>query len=153
MPRYWLMKSEPSTYGIDDLRARPRQTDCWDGVRNYQARNMLRDEIRPGDLAFFYHSSCAEPGIVGIMKITGAGRPDPTAFEPRDHHYDPERSPTAPRWYVVEVRLERKLKRTITLTELKRYPELSGLPLLKRGNRLSVMPVEAKHWQFILSLV
>lgn len=150
--RYWLMKSEPDAFGIDDLMRRPRQTEHWDGVRNYQARNMLRDDMRQGDQAFFYHSSCDEPGIVGIIDIVRAGYPDFTAFDPENHHYDPKSTPEAPRWFMVDVRFRRKLKRTISLAELKQQPALADLSLLRRGNRLSIMPVSADDWNFILSL-
>jgi len=149
---YWLMKSEPDVFGIDDLRKRPKQTEPWDGVRNYQARNMLRDQMKKGELAFFYHSNCAEPGIVGIMEIVRACYPDSSAFDPDDHHYDPKSSPDAPRWFRVDVRFKRKLRRTITLAELKEQPKLAGMGLLARGNRLSVMPVTAGQWDFILDL-
>jgi predicted RNA-binding protein with PUA-like domain len=147
---YWLMKSEPSTFGIDDLRA--ARVDHWDGVRNYQARNMMRDDMKRGDQAFFYHSNCAEPGIVGIMTVARAAYPDFTAWDHSSGHYDPKSSPDNPRWYMVDVRFKRKLKRTITLRELKSRPELEGLALLRRGNRLSIMPVTAAQWEFILSL-
>lgn len=150
--RYWLMKSEPDAFGIDDLMRRPRQTEHWDGVRNYQARNMLRDDMQQGDQAFFYHSSCDEPGIVGIIDIVRAGYPDFTAFDPENHHYDPKSTPEAPRWFMVDVRFRRKLKRTISLAELKQQPALADLSLLRRGNRLSIMPVSAEDWNFILSL-
>ena len=149
---YWLMKSEPSVFGIDDLAARPDQTEPWDGVRNYQVRNMLRDQMRPGDLAFFYHSNCAEPGIVGIMEIAGPARPDPSQFDPDSHYHDPGSPPDAPRWYLVDVRFQRRLRRTIPLSELKAAPELSDLPLVRRGNRLSIVPVTAAQWRFILGL-
>lgn len=149
---YWLMKSEPAVYGIDDLAAQTERTDHWDGVRNYQARNIMRDDIKRNDRAFFYHSNTAAPGIVGIVRIVRAGYPDDTAFDPNDPHYDPASSPDNPRWYRVDVKLERKLKRTITLEELKRHTKLAELPLLRRGNRLSVMPVEKRHWDYILKL-
>mgnify|MGYP001033296431 CR=1 FL=1 len=149
---YWLMKSEPDVFGIEDLKRRPDQTEPWDGVRNYQARNMLRDQMQVGDLAFFYHSNCAQPGIVGIMEIVRAGRPDPTQFDPDSKYYDPASRPDNPRWYLVEVRFQRQLRRTITLDELKTHPELADMPLVRRGNRLSVMPVTPEQWQFILSL-
>jgi len=149
---YWLMKSEPDVFGIDDLKAMPNNTDKWDGVRNYQARNMMRDDMQKGDLAFFYHSNCKEPGIAGIMKIVRSGYPDFTAHDPRGKYYDPKSSPDNPRWYMVDVRFVRKLKRVITLTELKQHEVLADLPLLRRGNRLSVMPVSKKHWDFILAL-
>jgi len=149
---YWLMKSEPDTFGVDDLAARPRQTEHWDGVRNYQARNMLRDRMKKGDQAFFYHSSCAEPGIVGIMDIAREAYPDDSARNPDSPYYDPKSTSDAPRWYMVDVRLQRKLRRCITLRELKRHAELDSLPLLKRGTRLSIIPVTPEQWRFILSL-
>ena len=147
---YWLMKSEPSEFGIDDLEA--CGTAPWDGVRNYQARNMIRDEMKPGDQAFFYHSNCAPPGIAGIMEIATAAYPDPTAFDPADKHFDPAGDPANPRWYLVDVRFRRKLERTIALPELRACPELAAFPLVRRGNRLSVMPVSKDEWEFILSL-
>ena len=150
--RYWLMKSEPSEFGIDDLAERPRKTAPWDGVRNYQARNMLRDEMKKDDLAFFYHSNCDEPGIVGLMRVVREGYPDPTAFDPDDDHYDPKSDPKAPRWFLVDVELVRKLKRTIPLKELKAQRELAQLALVRKGNRLSVMPVAVDEWELILSL-
>lgn len=149
---YWLMKSEPDVFGIGDLEQRPNQTEPWDGVRNYQARNMMRDEMQVGDLAFFYHSNCTVPGIVGIMEITKAGYPDPTQFDPEGKYFDPKSDPDNPRWYLVDVTFKRRLSRTITLAELKERPELEGFPLIRRGNRLSVMPVAKEHWDFILSL-
>jgi predicted RNA-binding protein with PUA-like domain len=151
---HWLFKSEPDTFGIDALRKAPKQTAAWDGVRNYQARNMLRDSIKKGDLAFFYHSSCAVPGIAGIVSITHGGYPDATAFDPKHHHYDPDSKQDAPRWYVVDVKLVRKLKRVITLDELRAHAEkkLKDFVLLRRGNRLSVIPVTSKDWDFILTL-
>jgi predicted RNA-binding protein with PUA-like domain len=145
---YWLIKSEPDTFSIDDLRASPGRKTCWDGVRNYQARNFMRDRFQIGDHVFFYHSNCAEPGIVGIARVVSA------AFDPDDKHYDPKSKRDNPTWYMVDVRFQRKLKRTITLTELKQYAanELEGLLLLRRGNRLSITPVGEEHWNFILSL-
>jgi predicted RNA-binding protein with PUA-like domain len=149
---YWLMKSEPDVYGIDHLKAANKKTDTWDGVRNYQVRNMMRDDMKKGDLAFFYHSNCKEPGIAGIMKIVREGYPDYTALDPNEKYYDPKSDPDNPRWYMVDVRYVRKLKRVITLTELKTHPELEDLPLIRRGNRLSVMPLSEQHWNFILTL-
>jgi predicted RNA-binding protein with PUA-like domain len=149
---YWLMKSEPDTFSITDLRHKPEQTEHWDGVRNYQARNMLRDAMKGGDLAFFYHSNCAQPGIVGVMEIVREGYADFTAFDPDDHHFDPKSDPGHPRWMMVDVKHVRTLSRTITLQELKLKAELAGFALLRRGNRLSVMPVSEHHWHFILSL-
>jgi len=149
---YWLFKSEPDVFGIDHLMARPDQTEHWDGVRNYQARNMMRDEMQAGDLAFFYHSNCAEPGIVGVVEVVRAGYPDFTAFDPDTKYFDPKSDPENPRWYMVDVKFQRRLKRTITLAELKDRPELEGMPLVRKGNRLSVMPVAPDHWAFILGL-
>jgi predicted RNA-binding protein with PUA-like domain len=151
---YWLMKSEPETFSIDDLAASPRKTTHWDGVRNFQARNFMRDEMRRGDLAFFYHSNCAEPGIVGVVKVVKTGYPDFTAFDPSDKHYDPESDPAKPRWYMVDVQFQRKLRHPITLATLREHADrgLKGLALLRRGNRLSITPVSAAHWKFILAL-
>lgn len=150
--RFWLMKSEPSVFGIEDLKRRPKATEHWDGVRNYQARNLLRDQMKKGDQAFFYHSSCAEPGIVGIIEIVREGYPDDSAWNPDSNHYDPKSSPEHPVWYMVDVRHVRTLRRCVTLQELKHHGELAELTLLKRGNRLSIMPVTAAQWRFILSL-
>jgi predicted RNA-binding protein with PUA-like domain len=149
---HWLLKSEPGEFSIDDLERREHQTEHWDGVRNYQARNMMRDEMKPGDLAFFYHSNCDLPGIVGIAEIVRAAYPDHTAFDPTNKHYDPKSDRADPRWYMVDVRFVRKFTRTIPLSELKERPELDGLALVRRGNRLSVMPVSKAQWDFILSL-
>lgn len=151
---YWLMKSEPDAFGIDDLAARPNQTEPWDGVRNYQARNMMRDQMQVGDQVFFYHSNVKEPGIVGIMEVASTAYPDSTAFDPDNKYFDPKSKPDQPRWYLVDVRYIRHLSRTITLAELKQQAEgpLDGFPLVRRGNRLSIMPVSADQWRFILSL-
>lgn len=150
---FWLLKSEPDTFGIDHLAARPDATEHWDGVRNYQARNMLRDGMQVGDRAFFYHSNCPLPGIVGIVRIVRAGYPDHTAFDPESTYYDPRSDPDNPRWYMVDVRLERRLRRTLALEELKGHAgPLGDLPLLRRGNRLSVMPVDEAQWHYILEL-
>ena len=150
--KHWLMKSEPGEFGIDDLESRPNQIEAWDGVRNYQARNMMRDTMKTGDLVFFYHSNCETPGIVGIAHIVREAYPDLTAFDPNHKHFDPSSKPDDPRWFMVDVQFVRKLKRTIALSELKNKPELEGLALIRRGNRLSVMPVEEKMWENILSL-
>jgi predicted RNA-binding protein with PUA-like domain len=150
--QYWLMKSEPSAFSIDDLAQRPHQTEHWDGVRNYQARNMMRDDMKVGDGVFFYHSNCDTPGIVGLARVSLEAYPDFTAFDPNHPHFDPTSSPDNPRWFMVDVQFVRKFKRTISLTELKSKPELEGLALLRRGNRLSIMPVDATMWEFILSL-
>jgi predicted RNA-binding protein with PUA-like domain len=149
---YWLMKSEPDVFGIDDLKARPDRTEPWDGVRNYQARNMMRDQMKRGDLAFFYHSNCAEPGIVGIMKVVSNGYPDSTAFDRSHKYFDPKSDPDNPRWYRVDVKYQRHTRRVITLAELKKYEELQDCPLVRKGNRLSVMPIGKSEWEFILAL-
>ena len=149
---YWLMKSEPDVFSIDDLQARPGKTEHWDGVRNYQARNMMRDQMKKGDLVFFYHSNCQVPGIVGIAQVVRAGYPDFTAMNPESKYYDPKHDADHPRWYMVDVKFKRKFKRTISLEELKTLPELEGMPLVRKGNRLSVMPVAAEHWEIILGL-
>jgi predicted RNA-binding protein with PUA-like domain len=150
---YWLIKSEPSSFSIDHLAKARDSTTSWNGVRNFQARNFLR-EMKSGDQAFFYHSSCEVPAIVGIVEVTREAYPDPTAFDPKDDHYDPDSDRAKPRWYMVDVRLVRRLKRMITLEELRTHAraKLSDFELLKRGSRLSVMPVSARSWNFILSL-
>jgi predicted RNA-binding protein with PUA-like domain len=152
--RHWLLKTEPTSFGIDDLARAPRRTTAWDGVRNYQARNMIRDEMRRGDRAFLYHSSCDVPGIVGVVEIAKEAYPDPTAFDRRHPHYDPDSKRAAPRWFMVDIRLKKKFARVITLDELRAHAskELQGFVLLRTGNRLSVMPVTTPHWDFICSL-
>ena len=150
--RYWLMKSEPSEFSIDDLAQRPDQTEPWDGVRNYQARNMMRDDMKVGDSIFFYHSNCDVPGIVGIAQVKREAYPDPTAFDPQNKHYDPKSQPEKPTWLMVDVGFVRKLTRAITLAELKNKAELESLALVRRGNRLSVMPMTENQWHFILGL-
>jgi len=150
---YWLMKSEPSVFSIDNLKARPRQTAHWDGVRNYQARNYMRDGMKKGDKVFFYHSSCPEPGIVGVAQVAREAYPDHTAFDPQDAHYDPKSDPNNPAWLMVDVKLVRKFQRVIALDKLKAEPRLDGFILLRRGNRLSVMPVSDEHWHVVLDLV
>lgn len=150
--RYWLMKSEPDCFGIDHLGARPKRTEHWDGVRNYQARNFLRDDMKKGDLAFFYHSSCPAPGIAGIVKIVRAGYPDHTAWDPASEHFDPKSSPTKPVWYMVDVQLVRAFRHPVLLTTLRQQPALRHMPLLQRGNRLSILPVTEKEWNTILKL-
>ena len=150
--KYWLIKTEPGCFSIDDLAKAKNQTTHWDGVRNYQARNMMRDQMKKGDLIFFYHSSCKQPGIVGLATVVTEAYPDFTAFEVKNKYYDPKSDPNKPRWYMVDVQLVRKLKRNISLQELKEYKSLAGIPLLQRGNRLSVMPISKKQWDFILKL-
>jgi len=149
---YWLIKSEPGAFSIDDLAARPQQTEPWDGVRNYQARNMLRDQMKVNDLAFFYHSNCTPPGVVGIVRIVREGYPDVTAFDPQHQHFDPASHPEQPRWFMVDVQLVEKFPQMLSLELLKNCPELASMQILRRGNRLSVTPVSAEHWNFILDL-
>jgi len=149
---YWLMKSEPAEFSIDDLAAQSNQTDHWDGVRNYQVRNMMRDQMQVGDQAFFYHSNAKPPGVAGIVEIVRAGYPDHTAFDPNDPHYDPKSDPDNPRWFMVDVRLVRTMARLIPLNELKANPALADMPLVKKGNRLSVMPVSEAQWHAILAM-
>lgn len=149
---YWLMKSEPEAFSVNDLKNSPRKTDHWDGVRNYQARNMMRDQMKKGDQVFFYHSNCPQPGIVGIMEVVREGYPDFTAFDPKDPHYDLKNDPDNPRWYMVDVRYIRTLRQPITLQALKSHRQLADMSLVQRGNRLSVMPVTRNQWNFILGL-
>ncbi|MGB5163872.1 MAG: EVE domain-containing protein [Woeseiaceae bacterium] len=147
---YWLMKSEPDTYSIDDLERDGREP--WDGIRNYQARNMMRDDMKVGDKVFFYHSNCKEPGIVGIMTVASKPYPDATQFDPDSNYYDAKSNADDPRWCLVDVKFLRKTRRNITLTEMKAHPGLDDMILTRRGNRLSVMPVDKAHWDIILSL-
>jgi predicted RNA-binding protein with PUA-like domain len=151
---YWLLKSEPETFGIEHLAAAPKRTSAWDGVRNYQARNFLRDDVKRGDQAFLYHSSCAVPGIAGILTVTRAGFPDATQFNRKSQYFDAASNADEPRWFAIDVQLTRRCKRVITLDELRAHADgkLRGMRLLQRGNRLSVMPINDAHWRFILSL-
>ena len=150
---YWLMKSEPDCFSIDDLAKKPKQTSPWDGVRNYQVRNMFRDQMQAGDFAFFYHSSCDEPGIYGVMEIVSNAYPDPTQFDPKADHYDPASKHEEPRWLVVDVKFQRKLKHPILLSELRaNEKKLLGLKILEKGSRLSVVPVSKANWDTILKL-
>lgn len=150
--RYWLFKSEPSCFSIDDLSRRPKQTAAWDGVRNYQVRNMLRDEIKPGDLAFFYHSSCTPPGIAGVVKVIKAGYPDSTAWDIQSDHFDPASTPENPRWYMVDVQLVKKFSHFVTLDEIKRNTKLKEMLILRKGNRLSITPVTVGEWKVVEGL-
>ncbi|MDX1509059.1 MAG: EVE domain-containing protein [Woeseiaceae bacterium] len=146
----WLFKSEPGEYSIDDLERDRRE--MWDGIRNYQVRNMIRDDMKVGDRILFYHSSCKVPGVVGIAKIASKAYPDPTQFDPDDKHYDPKSDPDEPRWLLVDVQFVRKLKRTIPLTEIKQHPGLADMTLVRRGNRLSIFPVSDEHWDLVLGM-
>ena len=148
----WLMKSEPDAFRIDDLAARPGKREHWDGVRNYQARNFMR-EMKKGDKVLFYHSSCPEPGVVGVAKVVKEAYPDFTAFDPESKYFDPKSSPDKPRWFMVDIQFQKKLKRTIALAELKQNPLLEGMQLLRKGNRLSVMPVAESEFDAILAML
>ncbi|MDR4518726.1 MAG: EVE domain-containing protein [Nitrosomonas sp.] len=147
--RYWLMKSEPYKFSIDDLAALPDQTTAWDGVRNYQARNFMWKQMQVGDQAFFYHSCCAQPGITGIAEVTKSAYPDTTQFDPKNRYYDPKASHDNPRWFNVEITL-RKKTRLLSIKELRQYPELQRMRVLQTGNRLSITPVDPDEWKFIL---
>jgi predicted RNA-binding protein with PUA-like domain len=148
------MKSEPESFSIDALAAAKGRTTAWDGVRNYQVRNYMRDEMQVGDLAFFYHSSCAVPAIVGIVKVVHEAYPDNTAFDKSHHHYDPDSDAANPRWLMIDVKLERKFDRVISLDELRTHAsgKLKNMLLLKRGNRLSITPLTKSEFEFIESL-
>ena len=150
--QYWLMKSEPDEFSIDDLAAAPDQTAHWDGCRNYQVRNMMRDQMQVGDRALFYHSNTKPPGVAGIMEVAREGYPDHTAFDPNDPHYDPKSDPDKPRWYMVDVRFLARMNRYVPLSELKARPELADMKILQRGNRLSITPITRKEWNTILKM-
>jgi len=151
--RYWLIKSEPDEFSFEDLWNAPGRRTHWDGVRNYQARNFMRDDMRPGDAVLYYHSNCDTPGIVGLAEVCSEAYPDHTAFDPADKHFDPKSDPGNPRWMMVDIRYRRKLKRPLSLAEIKRHAgRLEGFALIRRGNRLSVMPVAKKHYDYILGL-
>jgi len=149
---YWLMKSEPSVFGVDDLAKRPKKTEPWNGVRNYQARNFMRDDMKRGDLVFLYHSSCPQPGIAGLMKISRNAYPDETQFDKNSEYFDSKATRENPRWLNVNVTLVRKT-RLVGIQELRSHPELATMQILKRGNRLSITPVTQEEWQFIMALI
>ena len=148
--QYWLMKSEPDTYSIDDLQS--FGVDHWDGIRNYQVRNFFRDQMQVGDQAFFYHSNCKEPGIVGTMEIVSKAYPDHTAFDPSEKYFDSKSDPENPRWLMIDVRCIRHLDRMIMLAELRQQKQIADMKLLQRGNRLSVLPLSKMEWQYILEM-
>lgn len=149
--RYWLFKSEPNTFSIDDLSKLPQQTDHWEGIRNFQVRNLLRSVIKKGDQAFFYHSSCNPPGIVGVIEVVKEGYPDLSAFDKSSPYYDPKSSVDNPRWYRVDVKLIKKFPRLVALEELKRHPKLSNMQVTRKGNRLSITAVTPEEWVIILN--
>lgn len=150
--RHWLVKSEPETFSFGDLLAKPGRTTGWDGVRNFQARNFMRDEMKQGDLVFFYHSSADPTAIVGVAEVVREGYPDPTALDPKDPHHDPKSKPESPSWYMVDVRAVEPLKRPLTLTELRSVKGLEKMVLLQKGSRLSVQPVSPSEWEIIYKL-
>ena len=152
MPAYWLMKSEPAEASIDDLARAPQQTLPWTGVRNYQARNYMRDVMRPGDGVLFYHSSCPQPGVAGLARIAGGLAPDTTQFDPASPYHDPKATPAQPRWLQIDVTLVRKT-RLLSLAEMRAAPSLTTMLVLKRGNRLSITPVTAAEWQAVKALL
>lgn len=150
---YWLFKSEPSVFSIDDLKAAKDQTTHWEGVRNYTVRNLLRDQIKVNDLAFFYHSSCEQPGITGIMKVVKAGYPDSTAWDQTSRYFDSKSEPTKPIWFRVDVSFVQRFKKTVTLEEIKKNPLLAQMAVARKGNRLSITPVTKPEWQAIMAIV
>ena len=147
MMAYWLFKTEPDAFSIDDLASRPNQTEPWDGVRNYQARNFLRDDIALGDLVYIYHSSCKNVGIAGVAEVVKAGYPDTTQFDPESKYFDPKSDPATPRWFRVDVKFVEKFEKVLSLSDIKQMQGITELPLVKKGGRLSVMPVTEQEWQ------
>lgn len=150
--KYWLMKSEPDVFSFEDLKKRPKKTEPWNGVRNYQARNFMRDEMKPGDLILFYHSSCDIPGVAGIAKVSSDPYPDSTQFEEKSEYFDPKATKENPRWFLVDVSFEMNLKNHVSLEELKKHKKLSEMRLLQRGNRLSILPVTREEFEYIKKL-
>lgn len=150
--RYWLVKSEPDVFSFADLQAAPKKTTHWDGVRNYEARNTLRDAMKQGDRCFYYHSNAEPSGIAGICEVVREGYPDHTAFDKKDPHYDPKSKPEAPTWYMVDVKAVRPFPRLISLGELREVTALKGMVLLQKGSRLSVQPVTKKEWETICAM-
>ncbi len=149
--QYWLMKSEPDVFSFEDLKKAPKQTTFWDGVRNYEARNFLRDKIKKGDGVLYYHSNAEPSGVAGLAVVVKEGYPDPTQFDPKDDHYDADSKKDGPRWYGVDVQYDRAFKKMVTLEEIRKTPALKNMMLLKRG-RLSVTPVTPEEWKAILNL-
>ena len=149
--QYWLMKSEPNVFGIEHLQNMPEQRDRWDGIRNYQARNFMRDQMSMGDLIFFYHSNCPQPGVTGIMEVVRTAYPDFTAWDPACHYFDPKSSPKNPRWVMVDVQLVKTFSHPLSLDILRGLKGLEKMELLRKGSRLSVQPVRESEWKIILS--
>ncbi len=152
MPKYWLLKTEPESFSIQDLAKSPKKTTCWDGVRNYQARNFLRDDMKIGDHVLFYHSSTDPPAIVGTAKVVKAGYPDPTAWDPNNHHFDPAASPENPRWSMVDIKLGEIFQTPLPLEQLRKVAPLKKMELLRKGSRLSVQPVTKEEFEAVLNL-
>lgn len=150
--RHWLFKSEPDAFGYDDLVRRPNATEAWDGVRNYQARNLLRDEVKVGDLVLFYHSRCEPPHVAGVAEVVRDGYPDPTQFDPRSKYHDPKSDRAEPRWYLVDVKAVRPLERPVSLAELKANPALSDMVVTRKGSRLSIQPVTEGEFREVLAM-
>jgi predicted RNA-binding protein with PUA-like domain len=150
--QYWLMKTEPTTYSIDDLASEKKQTTCWEGVRNYQARNLLRDEVKKGDRVLFYHSACKEPAVVGTAVVSRAGYPDSFALDQRSKYYDKKSDPDSPTWYMVDIKLAGKFDEPVTLTTLRKQAALKQMVLLQKGSRLSVQPVKKKEFDAIVKM-
>ena len=150
--KYWLMKSEPDVFSFEDLKKRPKKTEPWNGVRNYQARNFMRDEMKIGDLILFYHSSCEIPGVAGIAKVSSKAYPDSTQFDPKSEYFDPKATLENPRWFLVDVTFESNLKKLVPLEEIKKQKKLEGMRLLQRGNRLSILPVTREEFEYIKNL-
>ncbi|MBU3018028.1 EVE domain-containing protein [Paraglaciecola agarilytica] len=149
--QYWLFKTEPDAFSIDDLAARPNQTEHWDGIRNYQARNFLRDQVKQGDKVFIYHSSCKDVGIAGLAEVLKEAYPDHTQFDPESHYYDPKSSPDNPRWVMVDVKFIEKFPDVLALKKIKTMPEISEVGLVKKGHRLSIMPVNEQEFSALLA--
>ncbi len=149
---YWLMKSEPDVFSFSDLKSRPKKTEPWNGVRNYQARNFMRDEMKVGDLILFYHSSCEIPGVAGIARVSSTPYPDATQFDKKSEYYDAKATSENPRWILIDVSYERDLKNHVSLDEIRKHPELSPMRLLQKGNRLSILPVSKEEFNFIVKL-
>lgn len=153
MPRkYWLMKSEPDAFSLEDLKNAPKQTEPWDGIRNYQARNFMRDDMKVGDRILFYHSRCTPPGAVGVAEVVGEAIPDPSAWDPKSNYFDEKASPENPRWCMVRIKFVDEFPRTVSLEELKNEPKLADMRVVQRGNRLSIMPVTKAEFDHVCKI-